>query len=540
MLTYTPPESRRVAPSYEKPWLLLLLAFAWLWPGVFSHDLWNAEPAVFEAVAELSDSSIWLPTVLGQPYFDVSPVYLWVAAGFKALLSPAVADAYSAARFATVTFTALGLMCCGMAGYRFLGRHHGRSVVLILIGSPGLIVMGHMLGGMSVVFAALGMVLYGLSLAKTRVIMASLLLGVGVALLAWSAGLLVPALLLLAACALVCNRQWQYKRYYVSLVGALAVGLPLAWLYPYALYKTNEAAFALWQNRYMFGVFGGLETLRVDFSLLYYARNILWFTFPAWLLAGWTAYNRKLFEYDWGVLALVWLAVASALLALAPHQNQDYLVWLLPPMALLGAANLDGLRRGVAAFLNWFGIMTFGLLALFLWLGFFAMNYGWPEKLAERAAYFSSFYEPRIKWIPMIVAVSFTPVWLWAITRQHIRGRQAVTNWAAGITLVWALLMTLFLPWLNAAKSYQPVVVQMNRLPLPPQACVAVTAEARTARLAWSQYGNISLHVDDATCRYRLVQQALNTMPPEGWAKIWQGARPRSRGEGFALLQKIE
>ncbi|WP_252589890.1 hypothetical protein, partial [Enterobacter sp. JH8] len=71
-------------------------------------------------------------------------------------------------------------------------------------------------------------------------------------------------------------------------------------------------------------------------------------------------------------------------------------------------------------------------------------------------------YTPDISIMPMVVALSFTPVWLWAITRKHIRGRQAVTNWAAGMTLVWALFMTLFLPWLDAAKSYRPVVAQMD------------------------------------------------------------------------------
>ena len=40
MLTYTPPEMRAAPPTREKPWILLLLAFAWLWPCVFSHVLW--------------------------------------------------------------------------------------------------------------------------------------------------------------------------------------------------------------------------------------------------------------------------------------------------------------------------------------------------------------------------------------------------------------------------------------------------------------------------------------------------------------------
>ena len=50
MLTYTPPDPRRPQKTHEKPWLLLLMAFTWLWPGVFSHDLWNpAEPSLFTA-----------------------------------------------------------------------------------------------------------------------------------------------------------------------------------------------------------------------------------------------------------------------------------------------------------------------------------------------------------------------------------------------------------------------------------------------------------------------------------------------------------
>ena len=36
-------------------------------------------------------------------------------------------------------------------------------------------------------------------------------------------------------------------------------------------------------------------------------------------------------------------------------------------------------------------MMTFGLAAVFLWLGFMAMNYGYPARLAARAAYFSGY-----------------------------------------------------------------------------------------------------------------------------------------------------
>lgn len=545
MLTYLPPDRRPPSSADEKPWLLMLLVFAWLWPGVFSHDLWNpSEPAVNAAVREMAaGGNIWLPTVLGEPLFTVSPVYVWLAVAYREWFSPWLADAYAASRFASVVFTSIGLAASGMAGYNLLGRHQGHSVVLIMVGSAGLLSSAHMLGGMSVQFAALGLVLYGFALSRTRVIMASLLLGGGLALLSLSAGYLVPLALLLTAVSLLASPCWQNKRYYVSLFGALAVALPLMSVYPSALFKTNPAAFQLWQMHHVFGSFGGFADFHIAFSADYYLKNLLWFAFPAWPLAVWTVSRGNLTKEPGSVLALAWLAEIGLLLAVEPTTYQDNLLWILPPLALLGAVKVDNLRRGAAAFLNWFGVMTFGLTALFLWLGFFAMNYGWPAKLAERAAYFSPYYTPDIDPMPMIVALSFTPVWLWAITRKNIRGRQAVTNWAAGTTLVWALLMTLFLSGLDKAKSHRPMVELMQAAApadlLSGQACLSVAAHEKTARLAWSEYSGIPLHVNNNTCSYRLTYGHTDAAPPQGWQKIWEGNRPRSKGMVYILLKRI-
>ncbi|MDT9156065.1 hypothetical protein, partial [Escherichia coli] len=78
-------------------------------------------------------------------------------------------------------------------------------------------------------------------------------------------------------------------------------------------------------------------------------------------LAVWTVCRTRLFSTDWGILGIVWMLAVLVLLAFNPQRFQDNLVWLLPPLALFGAAQLDSLRRGAAAFVNWFGIMAFGL-----------------------------------------------------------------------------------------------------------------------------------------------------------------------------------
>ena len=215
------------------------MAFAWLWPGVFSHDLWNpAEPSLFTASESMKNGgSLLVAQIFGQPDFTISPAFLWAATAFQTLFSPWAADAYDAARFAGVVFTAIGLTACGFAGFNFLGRHHGRSVVLILIGSIGLLPIAHFLNPMSAVFAAFGLILCGFSLARRRVIIAILLLCGG-----W--GFTLPFLRLSAdrgmmflAPALSFHSTWQSKRYLLTLIGAIVVSLPLLILLSAGFYQ---------------------------------------------------------------------------------------------------------------------------------------------------------------------------------------------------------------------------------------------------------------------------------------------------------------
>lgn len=544
MLTYTPPSAKKVAPTGEKPWILLLLVFAWLWPGVFSHGLWNPnEPATVQAVREWSEGGlVWLPTVFGQPYWNLPLPYVALAAWLQRIFSPEITDTYSAMRMASVCFSAIGLAACGMGGFRLLGRHQGRSVILILIGSAGLITAAHFLGGMSVQFAGVGLCLYGLSLIRTRVIISAFWLALGWTLLSLSAGYLITIAMILLTVILAFSQPWQSKRTLIAAISALIIAAPLISYYPLALYKSMPTLFNEWVRYHIFGSFGGMDNFSLRFSGFYYLKNLIWFAFPAWPLAIWSATRCRLQHTDWGILSLLWLGIFAVIFAVNPETFQDNLIWILPPLALLGAAKLDSLKRGAAAFLNWFGIATFGLMAIFLWLGFFAMNYGWPAKLAERSAYFSPYYVPDIDIMPMIVALSFTPLWLFAITRKHIKGRQAVTNWAAGITLVWALMMTLFLPWLDAAKSYQPVVTQMEAAApealLQGKGCLNIDTTATNVRLAWTEYSRIPLQTDNPSCHYRLTQAHRNFTTPNGWQIIWSGGRPRNPQETVYLLRK--
>lgn len=543
MLTYTSQNHHPTEAKREYPWLLMLLVFAWLWPGVFSHDLWNPQEPQLYAVISDTVSPV-LPTLLGEPYFQAAPIYVWLAGVCKMLLSPHLTDAYSASRFATVCFMALGLTAHGMAGSRLLGKAHGRSVVLILIGSAGLLGMGHFLGTRSVAFAGMGLAIWGLSVANKQVVWASLLFGMGILFVGQSMGWLVSGSLIVLALCLGVSASWRNVRYFAMLLGALVWVLPLMILQMMWLLKSHPEAWQIYWQQHFWGAFGGFRQPEMVWNGAYYLKNVLWFAFPAYPLAMWTVYKCRasLFQAKWGVLSVWWLLILGVVLCCHPQRHQDNLIMILTPLALLGAAQLDHLRRGVAAFWNWFGVMVFGLLAVFLWVGFVAMNYGFPAKLAERAAYFSPFYTRDIDMMPMIVAILFTPAWLFAITRKRIRGRQAVTNWAAGMTLVWALLLTLFLPWLDAAKSYRPIVQQMEQVASTKMGanCLYIAPEHLTAHLAWREYSAMKLTQQAQECPYQLIElkkiHELDQLPET--QILWHGRRPRQKNELFVLLKK--
>lgn len=549
MLTYTPPDTRTQPAASERPWLLLLLAFVWMWPGIFARDLWAPmEPQLLTIISQWREANTWaLPTLYGAPYWDAAPLYVWLGALSQHVFSPWLLDRYEAIRLVSAFLMALGFACVGGAARQFLGRRFGRTAVLILIGCPGLLMLAHWMSSMPVLFVGLAMCLYGFSLVQHRVIMASLMLGGGWVVLSLSGSFTLSLTMMLLSLVLLSSAPWQTRRYRLVLIIALLWAWPQMMLWPYALYKTDSQAFLYWWQHRWLAPFGGMAAVQMDFSFGYYLKNLLWFAFPAWPLALWSHSRLKQQALPWRTLSLYWLLLCSLLLAASPLRFQDLLVIVLPALALMGAACLDTLRRGASAFLNWFGIMTFGLLAVFLWLGFFAMNYGWPVKLAERAIYFSPYYRVDMDYFPIISACLLTPIWLWAITRKHIRGRQAVTNWAAGITLAWSLLLTLFLPWLDDAKSHRPVVQHMQKslneadvaAMQAGSACISIAADDLIGRIAWQEYGWIHLSVDNPSCHLRLVRRApQNTDTATGWVEIWSGARPREKKQIWALWRR--
>lgn len=546
MLTYTPRSESLPKPT-EKPWLLLLLTFIWLWPGVIGHDPWKPdEPQIVEMLRHmLASGDAIVPSLLGRPVLDTPPLYYWVAACFARLFSPWLLDFDDAARLATPFFMALALTFAGGAGRELIGRRHGRSVVLILIGCFGMIVTGHQLNNVVAAYAGFSAAFYALTLALRAPALGGALLGAATAALFLSSSLLEVALVWTVVLMLPAFSTWRHKRHAIMVAMALFVALPLSVIWPVLLKGHEPELYRLWWQRYALGPLGGFARVSLFHSAGYYFQTVLWYAFPAWPLAAWALYrNRQRLDQARIQLPMMFFGVVLVMLTLSSKLGSESAMPLLLPLAMLAALELDTLRRGGAAFLNWFGVMTFGLFSLLVWLGWMAMNFGWPARLAARGLYFSPYYLPHVSWLAAAFAVVATLLWLWAVTRKHLRGRQSVTNWAAGITLFWGLLLTLWLPWLDAAKSYRPVVEHMMAaLPADARQCVAVEQEQTLARLSWAEYGGLTLRpyaADEVPpCDVQLLVRRRDEGTAEpGWTVLWQGARPRDKNEQYVLLRR--
>ncbi|MFC4161638.1 ArnT family glycosyltransferase [Chitinimonas lacunae] len=545
MLTYTDPSEQTLPPATEKPWLLILLCLAWLLPGLIGHQPLKPDEIVSAAVVRqfLAGQSWALPLLGAEAWVEHGPLYYWAAALVAGMGQWFGLPIHDGARIAAGLFTGTALWATGLTGRALLGRRHGRSAVLILVGSLGLLLPGHAASSDSAVLAGWCIGLYGLTLAARRAAPAGVVLAVALTLLGLAGSLLEPVLLLTLAIGLRRFPHWHGSRLRGALLLALGLSLPLLTAWPLALWLADRASFALWWEHFALGPLGGFADLRVFHPFGYYLQLLPWFAWPAWLIAAATLWMQRQrlaeprFQLPLGAAGLV-----LAMLLLSDTEKMGYALLLLPPLALIGAAGLDVMRRGAAAFLNWFGIMTFGVIAVFLWLNWGAIHFGWPRRMAERVHELSPSFVAEFSLMASLVAVAMTLAWLWAVSRRRPMGRQAVTNWAAGATLGWGLAIAIVTGWVDARTSYRDFARALAPH-LPRQACI--TSE----NLGPSQRAVLDYYLDVATirrerrpqsgCDWLLRQGGRERLsPPTGWREVWQGGRPGDRNERYYLYQR--
>lgn len=525
--------------------LLLILCVAWLLPGLVGHDPWKSDDAAtFGVIYQMLQSGDWLvPALAGEPTLEHPPLYHWVAALLGQLFSPWLA-LHDGARLASGLFVALALVATGLTARALHGVGVGRPAVVVLLGSVGLLTNGHEMQIDNALLAGFALALYGLSLAEQRPRLAGVLLGQGVG-LAFLASGMTPALVLLSAAALLAAfPAWRSRAYGICLSIAALTSLPWFVIWPSLLHlRSPELLQIFWDEN---------ARQLVDLSLMHFGKQLahfmellLWFAWPALPLAAWTVwgYRGKLLRERRYQLPLVFFLVVLVWIGASSQRDDTYALPLLLPLTLLAAGGLDTLRRGAANSLGWFGNMTFALAGFFLWFAWIAMMSGVPQRFSAHLLKLQPGFVPGFAWLPFVVAVVLTLFWLLPVRGSFKSGRRAAVNWAAGITLMWGLLATIWLPWLNHGKSHALPFTQLKQHLPASYNCIASAGLSPAHRALLHYYAGVTTQrvetFDGIECNLFVLQfdpRDPDDRPGPGWTTLWEGGRPGDKKERFRLL----
>lgn len=523
---------------------LILLCLAWVLPGLIGHQPWKPDEAYsFGMVYHIFQGGGWLvPTLAGEPYLEKPPLYYIAAAAFADLFS-SILPVHDAARLTSGFFMALTLLFTGLSGRKLWGVGQGRVSVLLLMGCLGLSIRAHELITDMAQLTGFAIALYGLTISRERPLLAGLAIGTGSGIAFMSNGLLAPLIIIPATLALpVFFHAWRSNTYLLTIaVGAVAM-FPWLALWPGLLYTHSPALFSEWMWGKQWGRFFDAAK-SADADHWFYLANLPWYAWPSLPIALWALWREKLRRPEIQLPVTVFL-VMLLVLSSASDARELHALPMLLPLALLATAGVDSLRRGAANALNWFGIMNFGFFAGLLWFFWFALMTGHPARNAEHLLEMQPGYSPEFVPLAFTVALFYTLAWLALLvaTQRLPRGRRAVVNWSAGITLFWSIATTICLPWIDAGKSYQSMAGSFRQALPANYNCIASTNLGEPQRAMLDYYTAIVTHRTETSgahdCTLLLVQGNTNSpaTPLPGWRLLWEGARPGDNAERFWLF----
>jgi len=530
---------------------LVLLCGAWIVLGLIGHDPWKPDDAVSFGIAyDMMRLHDWIvPHLAGVAEAQRPPLFYALAAAVARALDGVLAP-HDAARVAVGLSLAATMWLLALAGRELYGPAFRWLPVLIFIGCAGLWDRGHQLSPDVGVLATDALALYALAAGIRRPSTGGLLLGLAVGLAFLCRGTLGAALIALTALLLPMFGPWRRSAYARTIGIALAVALPLLIAWPLALYLRSPALFEQWSAGQSLVRFFGLEPGSPPVEPMYYLKNLPWFAWPALPLAIWTlwlrarGFNGRLSDAGIG-LPLTMLLVSLVVLSASAEPRANLALPMLVPMSLLGAAEVDTLKRGSSGALDWFGILTFGLGALVLW-GLWAQSllFGLPEPVARVFRDSQPGFQPPWDGLTFSASVFLTLLWLALVRPARRSNRRAVLNWAAGMTLVWGLSATLWLPYVDSRRSYRPVAESLA-VHLPADGCVAERNLGDPQRALFEYFAGVITVRDEtpaaAACPSLLVQlgqDEADAPPDASWRKVWEGRRRGDSTERYLLFRR--
>ena len=279
------------------------------------------------------------------------------------------------------------------------------------------------------------------------------------------------------------------------------------------------------------------------------ARLFAWFTWPIWPLTLWTLWRwraqlpRPRQQRHLG-LPLMMAGMAMLAAVFTPARDRSLLA-ALPPLAALAALALPTLRRGMAALIDWFTVLFFSGWAIVIWVVWISLQTGVPAKPAANVARLAPGFEPVFQWPALLAALAATLAWAWLARWRTGRHRAALWKSlvlpAAGATLCWLLLMTLWLPALDYGRSLAAQVRSVAAI-VGQGACVNTFALNATQLAALRFHGGWQLEPlprfdAPATCPW-LIAPLTASPSQQQWAQRLEAPRPTDKGDTLLVFAR--
>ncbi|WP_130471982.1 ArnT family glycosyltransferase [Candidatus Magnetaquicoccus inordinatus] len=558
--TPLPPLPAALARLKQPLPLLLFLLLLWTIPGLIGHDPWKPDEAysmgLILHILETGDNLV--PTLAGEPFMEKPPLYFITAALLTRLL-PDSLPLHDAARLTSGLFMALTFLCLGLSARQLFGTGSGWLAPMLLMGALGLLPHAHQMITDTALLAGYSLALLGMTLSATQPIVAGLLLGTGVGSAFLAKGLLVP-LLYSALCALLLLFPgWRHKNFFLTLLLAALSALPWLLIWPLSLYQQSPELFDVWFWQNNLGRFLGSSHLATSQERGYYLKALLWFSGPVLPMAlyhlwqqrrCWRAWLNRSAPGEPLLLPLLLSAVVSLTLFASSATRSLYLLPLLPPLVLLATPLLrqpqPAPRWGIRT-VTWLFTGTAGVIWL-VWL--LALASAFASGQWNMAGFAESFVIPDqegilFRWSTFLPAAAATLLAWQCRPLLQLSQRALLSGWSAGITLVWLLLMTLWLPVIDYGKTYRGVFAELGQAVAQTEAhCIGSRNLGEPQRAMLHYFGQIKTKRletgwPESGCPLVLWQYSLDRSerPHFSGTTIWQGERPGDTKERYLLYR---
>lgn len=571
----TPARLTSSAASKLPRLLLWAVGLLYIFAGLLFRDPWKSDDviglATMLSALQHEGWQAWTTPQIGDlAYAEIGPLSVWIGAVSIIVFSPLftlftseIDASILASRVPNLLYFLILISTLWQGMFRLASQKAAQPLPLPFGGEPSAIDYGRMIAdaGLLLCVATIGIIwrlhetsavplslalysttFYALSLFLKKPWQGAILLGVAIGCSFLNQGLWVSFSFIIStitAFTLCLSLRQHLKPLLLAL--SIAILIALCWIVPA---KNYEYWWQHWQLWHLAQV--NWPNLN---KLLSSGRDLLWFLWPTWPLVivalwQWRAWLR------FAHIAIPFSLLMGPVVLLLSHQNAfepEYSL-LVVPFAALAAFALPTLRRAAINSFDWFAVMCFSLIAATIWLGWFAQHTGWPPKIANSIYRQTQGLDVSISWLALLIAVLGTMAWgglvLWRLrTHPPALWRGTVLS-AGGLITAWLLLVTLWLPALDYARSYRHVSNELHQQlqQLAPHNCVRALGLGLGQRASFYTFNQLNFSFNH-DCEYVLQQTSPKLSPAEQniftqpTQEIWAGRRGGDRNEMFRLLR---